>query len=86
MALKAFFVLTGMAGLFAASLMAGEPKAIAPEQYDRLHKMIRVQPEEQKFWRIPWQLSIAEARQQAAAAGKPILVWAGSGGAPIGVC
>jgi len=63
-----------------------EPTPIAPEQFDKLHKMIRVQPEEQRFWRIAWKLSITEAREQAAAEGKPILIWAGAGGAPIGVC
>jgi hypothetical protein len=63
-----------------------DAKPIPPEQFDRLHRMIRVQPEEQRFWRIPWKLRITEACQQAAAEGKPILVWAGAGGAPIGVC
>ena len=48
--------------------------------------MIRAQPDEQKFWRIPWNLSLTESRHAAAAQGKPILIWAGAGGAPIGVC
>ena len=78
--------------LLAAGLLAlvvrveAEPKTIPPDQFDKLHKVIRVQPEEQRFWRIPWKLSVAEAREQAAVEGKPILVWAGAGGAPIGVC
>jgi hypothetical protein len=70
----------------AAVARADEPRPIAPEQFDRLHKMIRVQPDEQRFWQIPWKLTISEARAEAARAGKPILVWAGAGGAPIGVC
>jgi hypothetical protein len=74
-------------GWLAASAPArSEPTAIAPEQFARLHQMIRVQPEEQRFWRIPWKLRITDAREQAAAEGKPILIWAGAGGAPIGVC
>jgi hypothetical protein len=72
--------------LLAASLAAEEPKQIPAERFDALHKMFRVQPEEQRFWRIPWTLSVGEARVRSAAAGKPILVWAGAGGAPIGVC
>jgi hypothetical protein len=48
--------------------------------------MIRVQPEEQRFWQIAWKLTITDAREQAAREGKPIFVWAGAGGAPIGVC
>jgi hypothetical protein len=74
-------------GWLAASAPArSEPTPIAPEQFARLHQMIRVQPEEQRFWRIPWKLRITDAREKAAAEGKPILIWAGSGGAPIGVC
>lgn len=70
----------------AGMALSEEPRPIPAEQFGRLHKMFRVQPEEQRFWRIPWTLSIAEARGQAAAGEKPILVWAGAGGAPIGVC
>jgi hypothetical protein len=70
----------------AAGPLAAEIKPIASQQFDKLHKMICVQPEEQKFWRIAWKISITEARLQAAKEGKPILVWAGAGGAPIGVC
>jgi hypothetical protein len=65
---------------------AEEPKAIPPEQYDKLHKMIKPQPGELRFHEIPWLLSIWEARKHAAAEGKPILVWSGSGGAPVGSC
>ena len=48
--------------------------------------MIRVQPDEQRFWQIPWQLTISEARAQAAKEGKPIFVWAGAAARRIGVC
>ena len=67
-----------------ADAQAVEP--IVPAHFDKLHKMIRVQSDEQRFWRIPWKLTITEAREQAAREGKPIFVWAGAGGAPIGVC
>jgi hypothetical protein len=81
-----FFVLSLVtAGLFGTA-GADEPRAIAPDQFDRLHRMIRVQPDEQRFWQIPWKLTITEARTQATREGKPIFVWAGAGGAPIGVC
>lgn len=73
-------------GMSAAWARADEPQAIAPEQFGKLHQMIRVQPNEQRFWQVPWKLSITEAREQAAQEGKPIFVWAGAGGAPIGVC
>ena len=65
---------------------ADEPRPIPPDQFDRLHRMIRVQPGEQRFWQIPWKLTVTEAREEAAREGRPIFVWAGVGGAPIGVC
>jgi hypothetical protein len=65
---------------------AEEPKTIPAEQFDKLHKMIKPQPGELRFHEISWFLSIWEARKQAAAEGKPILVWSGSGGAPVGSC
>ena len=77
------FLVTCGLGRFA---VADEPKPIAPEQFDKLHKMIKPQPGEARFHEIPWFLSIWEARKQAAAEGKPILVWSGSGGAPVGSC
>ena len=73
-----------MAGLLA--LLADEPRPIPAEQLDRLHRMIAVQPGEQRFWQIPWKITVTDAREQAAREGKPIFVWAGAGGAPIGVC
>lgn len=61
--------------------------ALAPdEDFDRLLRMLKPQPGEQRFWQIPWKLRVSEAREEAAREGKPIFVWAGAGGAPIGVC
>ena len=57
-----------------------------PEQFAALLKLIKPQPGELRFHEIPWLLSVWEARKKAAAEGKPILVWSGAGGAPIGVC
>lgn len=65
---------------------ADEPKTIPADQFDHLHKLIKPQEGEIRFWNIPWMLSISQARQKAAAEGKPILVWSGAGGAPIGLC
>ena len=79
--------------LTAAALVAGaeaatprEPQPIPADQFDRLHKMIKPQPGESRFMEIPWLLSVWEARQKAAAEGKPMLVWAGGWGVPIGTC
>ncbi len=48
---------------------------ISREQFDRLVQVIAPRPDEQKWLQIPWQTSLWEARRQAAAAGKPILLW-----------
>jgi hypothetical protein len=66
--------------------LAADPKAIPPVQFEKLHKMIMPQAGEMRFEEIPWYLSVWEARKKAAEEGKPILIWAGSGGAPIGGC
>jgi hypothetical protein len=68
------------------SAPADSAKPHPAEQFDALHKMIKPQAGELRFQEIPWLLSVWEARKKAAAEGKPILVWAGSGGAPIGGC
>jgi len=68
------------------ALAADDPAPIPPDRFDPLRRMIGVQPGEQRFWQIPWKLTVTEAREEAAKDGKPIFVWAGAGGAPIGVC
>jgi hypothetical protein len=59
---------------------------ITPDKFGKLHGMIKPQAGELRFQQIPWLLSVWDARKKAAAEGKPILVWAGSGGAPISGC
>jgi hypothetical protein len=63
-----------------------EPAAIKAEQFGKLHALIKPQPGELRFHEIPWLIDVWEARKKAAAEGRPILVWSGAGGAPIGVC
>lgn len=57
-----------------------------PASFNKLHKLIKPQAGESRFQEIPWLLSVWEGRQKAAAEGKPMLVWAGGWGVPIGVC
>lgn len=73
-------------GLMAAPAAAAEPRPIPPEQFAALNKLIKPQAGELLFQQIPWLLSVHDARVKAAAEGKPILIWSGSGGAPLGVC
>ncbi len=65
---------------------AAEPQAIPPAQFDALHKMIRPQAGESRFWQIPWLLNLDEALLKGAAEGKAIFVWSGAGGSPHTVC
>ncbi|HYV36387.1 MAG TPA: hypothetical protein VE988_11820 [Gemmataceae bacterium] len=48
---------------------------IAPEKFAQLHKLIKPQAGEEKYYEIPWQIDLWEARKKAAAEGKPILLW-----------
>ena len=82
-----WFLVLGISSLcLGVSSLRAEPPTLAPERFVAIHKLIKPQPGELRFQEIPWLLSVHDARVQAAALGKPILVWSGSGGAPLGVC
>jgi hypothetical protein len=55
----------------------GAPTAepIAADQFARLHAQIKPDSGEDKWATIPWQTSLWQARRDAAAQGKPILLW-----------
>jgi hypothetical protein len=55
---------------------------VLTERFPQTHKLIRPQSGESRWMDIPWQTSLWQARQMAAAEGKPMFVWSGSGGAP----
>ena len=59
---------------------------IPPGHFDRLHAMIKTQPGESRFWELPWMVQLDEALEKGAGDGKPLFVWCGAGGAPVGVC
>ena len=59
---------------------------LTPETFKQMHAMIRPQQDESLFKEIGWFLSVRDARRRAALEGKPMFVWAGSGGPPIGIC
>lgn len=63
---------------FALLACAAEPDArLRPtaDNFARIHALIRPRPEEEKWLQIPWLTDLWEARQKAAAEGKPILLW-----------
>ena len=75
-----------LVGATVGALVAETPKPIPAEQFAKLHQMIKPQANESRFMAIPWLTSLWEGRQKAAAEGKPLLVWAGGWGVPIGTC
>ncbi len=47
---------------------------INPAEFDRLRDLIKPAGDEARWARVPWKTSLWEARQKAAAEGKPILL------------
>ncbi len=80
------FVLTLTTGMSAGTLQADEPRSIASDQFDKLHRLIKPSAGESRWMEIDWYPNIWEARQKAAKEGKPLFLWAGSGGAPAAGC
>ena len=54
-------------------MTGAEPLTMA--QIAKVRELVRPSADEDKWDRIPWQTSLWEARKQAAAQGKPILLW-----------
>lgn len=63
--------LCGLVG--AASACAAEP--ITQEQFAQIQAVVKPQQGDDKWSEIPWLSSLWQARKQAAAEGKPILLW-----------
>ena len=73
-----------LAGVGVASVQDKDSRSLA--EIEKLHRMIRPQPGESRWMEIDWYPSVWEARKKAAAEGKPLFLWAGSGGAPSAGC
>lgn len=74
------------AALWTASLGADEPRPLAEADWVPLHQLIRPRAGESRWMEIDWYPNVWEARQKAAATGKPLFLLAGSGGAPVAGC
>ena len=55
-------------------------------EFAKLHRMLKPQPGESRWMEIDWYPSVWEGRKKAAEVGKPLFLWAGSGGAPASGC
>ena len=83
---RRFLTLAVLLVVSGTGLAAEEPKTLSNEQFVKLHQLIKRQPGESRWMEIDWYPSVWEARQKAAAEGKPIFLMAGSGGAPPAGC
>jgi hypothetical protein len=89
---------TGVAGILAVGLVVGfgrestlarpaaDQTTVNEETFHQLRKQIRPQPGESRWMDIPWLIDVHEARQKAAAEGKPLFVYSGGGATGIGPC
>jgi hypothetical protein len=80
------FAVTVLAVAWISPIRADEPKPLPADQFDKLHKLITPQAGESRWMEIDWHPSVWEGRQKAAKQGKPLFIWAGSGGAPAAGC
>jgi len=71
----------GLALVSVGMARGGQP--LEAGEFQRLHELVRPHANEAKWAQIPWLASLWEARRQAAAAGKPILLWEMDGN-PLG--
>ena len=78
-------VLTLAATVSAATAFA-EPPPIPSKDFDQVHQLIKPAAAESRWLGMDWLTSVWEARQKAAAEGKPILLWSGGGAPPLGGC
>jgi hypothetical protein len=62
------------------------PLTLTPRQFTSYQALIKPAAHESPWAKISWHASVWEAREQAAAEGKPILIWSGGGSPPLGAC
>ena len=87
MILRRIFCIASLAVVLTAGpLRADEPKPLGTGEFEKLHEMLKPQPGESRWMEIDWYPNVWEARKKAAAEGKPLFLWAGSGGAPPAGC
>lgn len=72
--------------LVCSAAIAEAPRKLNDDEFAQLHQLIRPQQGESRWMEIEWYPSVWEARQEAAATGKPLFLMAGSGGAPAAGC
>lgn len=75
---RIFLLLLPITACLAVSpLSAGEP--LSPDNFEKIHALIKPKQGEWQWAKIPWLTSLAEAQKKAAVEGKPLYVWASLG-------
>ena len=78
-----FLAATLLGGASPSRAAGGAAPPVPPDQFGRLHALIRPAPGESKWAAIPWETCLWTARRKAAAEGKPLLIWAATEGHPL---
>jgi hypothetical protein len=88
MTLRRFSTAAWFVVLFTIIASAGgqQPAQMGDDEFEKMHQMFKPQFGESRWMEIDWYPSVWEARRLAAAEGKPLFLWAGSGGAPAAGC
>jgi hypothetical protein len=77
--------------LFATAILCGATSTLSAaelteDNFAEVKSLIEPQDGEGLWRHIPWETDLTAARRRAAAEGKPLLIWAGGGSAPLGGC
>jgi hypothetical protein len=64
--------------------LAAAQNAPPPESFARLHALIKPQPGESQWARVPWLTDLQQARRRAAAQDRPLFLWRSGGGDVLG--
>lgn len=65
---------------------AADEVKLNAKTFGPIHKQIKPQPGESRWMDIPWLTDLHEARQKAAAEGKPLFIMASGSAVSIGMC
>jgi hypothetical protein len=70
--------------LFALVGCLGASEPVNGQEDLPLLRLIKPQPDESKWARVPWRTQLAEARREAVRTDKPLFVWRAGGGDVLG--
>ena len=65
------------------ALVGQDAPEIAPADFARLQALLRPQTGESPWRDVEWRTGVRAARREAAAAGKPILIFTAADGSPL---